>query len=91
LAGKQVIVDFEFDTLPTSLACRPFVVDLVVLAHDHSHRHHESAQRVVVVGRRCSAKVELPAQESGPPYYVRVRALARDLLPSRETKIRLDG
>lgn len=91
LAGKQVIVNFEFDTMPGSPACRPFVVDVVALAHDRSNRHYEAAKRVVVVGRRGSATVDLPAQESGPPYYVRVRALARDLKPSRETKIRLVG
>jgi len=89
LAGKQVIVNFEFDTMPSSPACRPFLVALVALAHDRSHRHHETAKRIVVAGRRGSATVALPPQETGPPYYVRVRALARDMRPSRETKIRL--
>lgn len=75
--------------MPHSPACRPVLVDLVVLAHDRSNRHHESSVRVLVRGRRGSASVPLPRHEDGPPYYVRVRALGMDLRPSRETRIEL--
>ena len=90
LVGDTVVVNFEFTSLSQSRACRPFVVDVVVLAHDHSNRHHETGKRVLVRGRRGRVEVPLSPREGGPPYYVRVRALGHDLRPGPDTKVRLD-
>jgi len=90
VVGDRVVVNFEFDGWSSSSrVCRPDLVTIVVLAHDRSGRHHVTSQTVQVEKTRGSVAAPVPDLATGPPYYVRVRALGIDRRPSREAKIRL--
>lgn len=89
LVNTDVIVNFEFDELEGSAGCRPMYVDAVVLAHDENKMHRHSSVRVLIDALRGSLSVALPPGAGPPPYYLRVRALAEDLRPSREARIKL--
>lgn len=87
--GTLVQTNFEFAPLPESRACRPVFVDVVVFAHDTDDKHWSSSRRVRVESLRGRVDVRLHQYATQPPFYARVRALAEDLRPSRETRIQL--
>lgn len=89
LVNTHVIVNFEFDELQGSAGCRPMYIDAIVIAHDDNNLHRDSSVRVLIEALRGSVSVALPQGAGPPPYYLRVRALAEDLRPSREARIKL--
>ncbi len=87
--GKHVTVNFEFNRLPRSPACRPFLLRVTILSgklDTPSFRISEGEFRVVRV--RSSGSVRVPAG-GRPPYRARIQALTVDYKPSEPVEARV--
>lgn len=86
LVAGSIAIRFKFDRLPSSPACRPFALDLIVSSGTATKPGYvEASQRFLVTESSGTAAIRVPPRGQ-PPYLVRVRTVTIDQRPSREVR-----